>query len=648
MKITTRFFLLLLASIIVPILVISTTVVIKVRNEAQANFVERSNAELTHIDSAISIYLNGLAEDAAFLASTDVVKQLDDTVTTYMGKPGGMMRASQNGGIEAEVYHLLRQFGEARPDLAYVYLGMSNGGYIVWPESNVPDDYDPRTRPWYKTSIGQNRAVRIPAYIDLATGNPLLDYMHSFSAKQGIKGTIGVDVSLQKFTEIVASIKFGQSGYVMMIEDTGAVLADPSNPDNNFKSFGEIADYQRIASQGQGLVETEIGGESWYANVYLSPATGWKMVGMIPTDEVYQNANAITWNIIVMSVIMVAIFMGIGFVLMKLISRPMQTITDGLENIASGDGDLSKRLNIDSQDESGQMARAFNRFAGTIAELVDSIKEKSGQLNDSADTSAQLSQQMKGVASSQLAAVEQVSTAFHEMVATSNEVANNCSQAASAADDSQGQVEQGHQLIQQTVSAVNQLETTLNQSNQAMRELSEDSQNITVILDTIRGIAEQTNLLALNAAIEAARAGEQGRGFAVVADEVRTLAGRTAESTEEIDKLLTKLRSQTDVVAQSLNDSIKHSEQSVQATDQTSSVFESIMESVLTIRDMTTQIAASAEEQHLVAEEINRNITDIHDGANQSNEGSLDLETKAEELNQLAQALAGLVSRFRT
>ena len=198
--------------------------------------------------------------------------------------------------------------------------------------------------------------------------------------------------------------------------------------------------------------------------------------------------------------------------------------------------------------------------------------------------------------------MEQVATAFNEMVSTSNEVANNCMMAATAADDGEKQVSSGYNLIQETVHSVDALENIIDEANTAMIQLSEESKNITAILDTIRGIAEQTNLLALNAAIEAARAGEQGRGFAVVADEVRTLAGRTAESTEEIDTLLTGLGQQTVTVSDKLGNSLEHSKQTADATGRTKEIFESMQSSVTTIRNMTTQIATAAKEQSDVAE----------------------------------------------
>jgi uncharacterized protein YukE len=250
---------------------------------------------------------------------------------------------------------------------------------------------------------------------------------------------------------------------------------------------------------------------------------------------------------------------------------------------------------------------------------------------------------MAEAAGRQREAVDMVSTAFHEMVATANEVARSCSQAAQSADSGQQQAREGQQQIDAAVHSVDRLSQEIEQSAQSIQQLERDSNAIQSILGTIRSIAEQTNLLALNAAIEAARAGEQGRGFAVVADEVRALAKRTADSTAEIDGLLGNLASRTAEVAEQMHASLEVSQQSVSRIGLARDSFGQIRESVDVIRDMNTQIATAAEEQHQVAEDINRHISQIHGDAQLVAELAQAARQDSESLAGLSNELDALV-----
>jgi methyl-accepting chemotaxis protein len=647
MTIRTRFLILLISAVVLPVAIVAFMAAHEFRTNAVESFKEQSQSEIQKIDQSFSLYLYGLAEDAKFLAQSESVKALNSSVVNYTAQTTPPMNALANSEVEAEAYRLLEDFGESHTDLTYVYVGLDTSGYIQWPQEDMTA-YDPSSRPWYILAKSKmNTPVRTAAYRDFTTGAPVIGYAHTFKTNEGIVGAIGIDVTLSKLTDMVNKIKFGDEGYVMLVEDTGRILADSAVQDNNFKKITDLSsDYKRLASTDD-FAEIELGGRTWFASIYTSEQSGWKYIGLKPTSEVFAATNVLEVSMFIISVILMTVFVFLGYWMTGVITKPMQRITEGMDEVAQGEGDLTKRMGIKSNDETGLMAKAFNQFISIVHTLVSEIRDSAIGVKEQADQASSLSSRLGAIADQQVNAIDQVSTAFNEMVATSNEVAKNCGETAAAADESQRYVQQGQGFIEGTAKSVDKLVSVIDDSNEAMAALVEQSANITSILDTIRGIAEQTNLLALNAAIEAARAGEQGRGFAVVADEVRTLAGKTAESTEEIDTLLSNLTNQTQNVSGKLANSIEHSRETVEATENTRKVFESIQASVSTIRDMTTQIAAAAEEQYQVGEEIQRNIVSINEEAANANESSVQLRDNSDALGQLSVELTGLVSRFK-
>ncbi len=308
MTIRNKFLLASLAGVLLPIIIIAFMSISRARTTALDSFTNMSQGQIEQVNQTFSLYLNGLAEDAQYMARLPAITNIDETLMSYMDKPSAMMTPMENSEVEKQAYLVLKDFGETHPDLAYVYLGTSSGAYLQWPVGESGENYDPRDRPWYTNSIDKTDVVRVPAYGD-TEGVPYVDYLKRFEGQNGVFGVVGVDVTLTKLTEMVRNVVFGETGYVMLVEDTGNVLADPSNPDNNFKFLNTLEEqYPDLSKFEPGLHAIDTPNGQWYVNVFVSPALGWSFMGLVPSSEVYQQANALTYEIILSSVFLAGLF----------------------------------------------------------------------------------------------------------------------------------------------------------------------------------------------------------------------------------------------------------------------------------------------------------------------------------------------------
>jgi methyl-accepting chemotaxis protein len=342
---------------------------------------------------------------------------------------------------------------------------------------------------------------------------------------------------------------------------------------------------------------------------------------------------------------------GIGLLVIWLvghgIARPLKQMVAMLDDIAQGEGDLTRRLTSDRADELGSIAKGFNTFLAKLQAMITQVVTSVQSVSDSSEHTADIAIRTNTGVHKQMAEIDQVATAVQEMTATAQDVARNATQAAQAASHADQAASQGMQIVRDTSNSIGALAVEIGRAVGVVQTLAKDSENINAILTAIRGIAEQTNLLALNAAIEAARAGEQGRGFAVVADEVRNLAQKTQKATEEIQAMIQQLQQGTRDVVRVMEDSQNRTDESVLHASKAAEALETITQAVSVINDMNTQIASAAEEQSAVADDINRNVINIGQVANEVAGGADESSAASADLTKLAEQQRRLINQFR-
>ncbi|MBI3771495.1 MAG: methyl-accepting chemotaxis protein [Gammaproteobacteria bacterium] len=350
------------------------------------------------------------------------------------------------------------------------------------------------------------------------------------------------------------------------------------------------------------------------------------------------------------TVIIVGIIIAIAAYLwiVKSVVQPITQVAYQFTDLARGEGNLNVSLPDKGHDEITEVCRGFNQFIAKIRKTISEVAGSSTQLSAAAKELSAINNETGQNISKQTQETEQVATAMNEMVATVQEVARNVTDAAQAADVANRESVNGRNIVNNAIAEINGLSKEVHHAAEVLQRLNDDSQSIGQVLDVIKGIAEQTNLLALNAAIEAARAGEQGRGFAVVADEVRTLASRTQQSTQEIQQMIERLQSGAKEAVNVMETSRKRAEGAVDKANQAGAALGSITDAVGTITNMTAQIASAAEEQNAVAEEVNSNIVSINNLAQQTGDGSQQTIVATDQLAKLAAQLQQAVNQFRT
>ncbi len=475
----------------------------------------------------------------------------------------------------------------------------------------------------------------------------------------GIRGISPVFSAGKHIGSVEFGMSFGQPFFENFKEKYNVEISLYTFTDGKFKKFGSTLTGEPILNTKELssalnkplAVERTYHDQSLavYANViddFNGNAVGVLEIGMDRSHYVSAINDARNTAIVIGIGALIIGLMIAGFVA-RIIGGPLSQAVEAMNEIAEGGGDLTRRLDATGDNEISRLSRAFNSFAEKVRAMVSQVNGSTTQLASAAEEMSVIMTETNRDTQQQQSETSQVVAAMNEMTATVQEVARNATEAASAASNADTASAEGKRVVISTMSAIENLSSEINTAASVIGQLDKDSENIGTVLDVIKSIAEQTNLLALNAAIEAARAGEHGRGFAVVADEVRTLASRTQQSTQEIQEMIEKLQIGARSAVKVMDDSRGKAEDSVKQAATAVSSLETITDSVSLINDMNTQIATAAEQQSVVAEEINKNILNISDIVDRTADGASQTSLASEELASLAVQLQQLVNQFK-
>jgi len=528
-------------------------------------------------------------------------------------------------------------------------------------------------RPWWQEALNYNKLYVGSLSVDFSEGTVSSALQQPvYNASNKLIGVGGIDLQLNKIADMIEGINFNGQGYGFLLDEKQKVIhlsnktghnlsitdEDPKGKqgldalDRDFKNTSGFSQLNStMKSNLSGNTTVSFKGNDYYV-VYTrlqldKPILDWYVGLLIPMNIIQDPVDNAVFTTSMTVLVILLIIAAVIFWATQMISKPISELTHVMQKIATGDGDLTKKIDINRTDEVGQLASHMNSFIAKLHTLLLKTASQAEQVGVASEHLSQVSYETNSEIQQEKEQVDSVSTAVTEMASTVLEISRNAQETNSAAEEVQSLTKVGTDISNEAQTAMISLASHIGEASQIVSGLEQESGNIGAVVDVINSIADQTNLLALNAAIEAARAGEQGRGFAVVADEVRSLASRTQESTDDIRNMITKLQQIAQQASTMMQEGKAQAESSVTQTQDVLASLTAISNSVTVVQDQSHQIATATEQQTLVAEDINSSLNAINDLVNNTSEHANELASEASDLNNLASGLNESVNQFK-
>ncbi|MGL6513506.1 methyl-accepting chemotaxis protein [Aeromonas hydrophila] len=532
------------------------------------------------------------------------------------------------------------------------YFGSTQGVMTRQDPSLNTGNYDPRERPWYQDAVKAGQLIVTAPYVSVTMQKLVVTLSEPVLHQGELVGAVGANLALDKLIDEVLAMQVQGEGYAMLLDSSGLIVGHP-NKELALKQIGELspdlsaATFQQWGRENNELHAATLDGRDVLLAVQPVPGTDWLLAMVMYRDVLEAPLATLLWQLVGLTLVLMLVFSALLTAMFKYLFADLGRVAGALHDIAHGEGDLTVHINTRSKDEVGQLAESFNQFVARLHGIVSRLRDVTVELAAQSRAQAAGAQSRSQRVRQQQDEIVMVATAVTEMASATQEIAGNAEFAATTSGDAVKLAVSGQSQVGQSQRSITGLADEVADASQIIVELDAHAQKISGILATISGIAEQTNLLALNAAIEAARAGEQGRGFAVVADEVRVLSRRTHDSTDEIQQMIETLQQTTRRAVSGMETSRQLAGTSVEDAESANLSLGQINEAIGAISDMATQIAAAAEEQTSVTSEISRNTENIRHVSQELAEQANQEAAQAAELKGLTERLEQEIGRFR-
>ena len=516
------------------------------------------------------------------------------------------------------------------------------------------DSFDPRTRDWYKEAKQKGTTIITGIYSDATTGGLMISIAEPFYYNGQFTGVLLADIRLETVSNFIKNSSFADTtlnlydmtGMTIASTDERQIVGKPMDSANatltplkNMISTNQEGTFEFSQDKTTTL--------AYFTTLNLNDTISWKVAITVDKSSHFFEIEEGLDSALITGLILVILASIISLLSLNRLYRPILTLKETIVDLAQGNADLTRRIDVHSNDDLGQIAAAVNKFTLNLQEMMLDISRSTEHISAGIEQLRTQTEHNNTVLIDHASETDQVVVAVTEMSSTADSVAQSAAQSATFTQRSADEAHKSKTVVEGAVHGVADLVNEVEAMALNIQTMNEDTNKISSVLSVIGEIADQTNLLALNAAIEAARAGEQGRGFAVVADEVRTLAARTQQSTSEINEMLTRLRSGADTVVKAMDATKLSCQQTADTTASVNDSLDSMTNSVMQINDLGIQIATAAEEQSSVTEEINRNMTAIQSMVNKLTQNGDKTMDSTRDLARSNEQLMSIVSQFK-